>query len=216
MSGERGARGRRRRRRDRAQRAWWLARSGVDVLVLEKGIVGWEASGRNGGGATHVYSPLGVEEQRLWPQMDELLGYPTEHMPHRIRVAYTRAVRPLSDHARIAAERGFRTSARRSRSRSSSRSSATTRSAASTPLRRPRQPAAHGPGLCVGAPGSRRAHPPAHACHGFQMAGGRVTAVETAAGPSAATRWSSRPGRRPTASPPGSASACRWRRRGSR
>jgi sarcosine oxidase subunit beta len=40
--------------------AWWLARAGVDVLVLEKGIVGWEASGRNGGGATHVYSPFGL------------------------------------------------------------------------------------------------------------------------------------------------------------
>src|SRR4030095_11624046 len=66
---------------------WWLARSGGDVLVLEKGIVGWEASGRNGGGATHVYSPFGLEEQRLWPQMDALLGYPTEHMPHRIKVA---------------------------------------------------------------------------------------------------------------------------------
>src|SRR6266849_6259189 len=67
---------------------WWLARSGVDVLVLEKNIVGWEASGRNGGGATHVYSPFGLEEQRLWPQMDELLGYPTEHQPYRIVQAY--------------------------------------------------------------------------------------------------------------------------------
>ena len=56
---------------------WWLAGAGVDVLVLDKGIVGWEASGRNGGGATHVYSPFGLEEQRLWPQMDALLGYPT-------------------------------------------------------------------------------------------------------------------------------------------
>src|SRR3989442_11505818 len=55
---------------------WWLARAGVDVLVLERGIVGWEASGRNGGGATPGYSPFGLEEQRLWPQMDELLGYP--------------------------------------------------------------------------------------------------------------------------------------------
>src|SRR5215475_4693416 len=70
---------------------WWLARAGVDVLVLEKGIVGWEASGRNGGGATHIYSPFGLEEQRLWPQMDELLGYPTEHQPNRIRVALSRA-----------------------------------------------------------------------------------------------------------------------------
>ncbi|MGO1078745.1 NAD(P)/FAD-dependent oxidoreductase [Inquilinus sp. CA228] len=66
--------------------AWWLARGGVDVLVLEKGIVGWEASGRNGGGCTHPQSPLFPEEQRLWPQMDELLGYPTEHQKRRVKV----------------------------------------------------------------------------------------------------------------------------------
>ncbi len=67
--------------------AWWLARAGADVLVIEKGIVGWGASGRNGGGATHHQSPLFAEEQRLWPQMDELLGYPTEFQPKRIRMA---------------------------------------------------------------------------------------------------------------------------------
>ena len=67
--------------------AWWLARSGVDVMVVDKGIVGWEASGRNGGGATHAYSPFFMEEQRLWPQMDEMLGYPTEYQRHRIRIA---------------------------------------------------------------------------------------------------------------------------------
>jgi sarcosine oxidase subunit beta len=89
---------------------WWLAREGVDVLVLEKGIVGWEASGRNGGGATHVYSPLGLEEQRLWPQMDELLGYPTEYQPNRIRVALTEPqLAWYRRSAEIAAERGFRT-----------------------------------------------------------------------------------------------------------
>src|SRR5205823_8252029 len=44
-----------------------------------------------GGGATHVYSPFGLEEQRLWPQMDELLGYPTEHQPYRIGVALSEA-----------------------------------------------------------------------------------------------------------------------------
>ncbi len=71
--------------------AWWLAQAGVDVLVLEKGIVGWEASGRNGGGATHPVSPLFREEQRLWPMMDELLGYPTEFRPQRIRVALDEA-----------------------------------------------------------------------------------------------------------------------------
>ena len=89
---------------------WWLARSGVDVLVLEAGIVGWEASGRNGGGATHVYSPLGVEEQRLWPQMDTLLGYPTEHAPHRIKVALSDEQLTLyQTNAEIAARQGFRT-----------------------------------------------------------------------------------------------------------
>ena len=67
--------------------AWWLARSGVDVLVIDKGIVAWEASGRNGGGCTHGFSPLFAEEQRLWPQMDELLGYPTEFCSGRIRIA---------------------------------------------------------------------------------------------------------------------------------
>ena len=67
--------------------AFWLAREGVDVLVLDKGIVGWEASGRNGGGCSHHFSPLFREEQRLWPQMDELLGYPTEFRPKRVRVA---------------------------------------------------------------------------------------------------------------------------------
>ena len=69
--------------------AWWLARDGVDVLVLDKGLVAWEASGRNGGGCSHHFSPLFREEQRLWPQMDALLGYPTEFQPGRVRIART-------------------------------------------------------------------------------------------------------------------------------
>ena len=103
------------------------------MLVLEAGIVGWEASGRNGGGATHVYSPLGLEEQRLWPQMDTLLGYPTEHMPHRIKVALSDDQLTLyRTNAEIAAQQGFRTEPLDgSRSGSSCRSSETTRSAAS-------------------------------------------------------------------------------------
>jgi sarcosine oxidase subunit beta len=88
---------------------WWLARAGVDVLVLEQTIVGWEASGRNGGGATHVYSPFGLEEQRLWPQMDELLGYPTEYQPSRIGVALSEAQLALARRsAEIGEQRGFR------------------------------------------------------------------------------------------------------------
>src|SRR6478736_5479178 len=66
--------------------AWWLARDGIDVLVLEAGLIGWGASGRNGGGCSHHHSPLFLEEQRLWPMMDELLGYPTEYRPDRISI----------------------------------------------------------------------------------------------------------------------------------
>jgi sarcosine oxidase subunit beta len=69
--------------------AWWLASSGVDVLVLDKGVVGWEASGRNGGGASHYHSPLFHEEQRLWPLMDDLLGYSTEYQRERVIFALT-------------------------------------------------------------------------------------------------------------------------------
>ena len=69
--------------------AWWLARAGHSVTVFERFIVGWEASGRNGGGATHYQSPLFAEEQRLWPLMDDLLGYPTEYQRERIVINLT-------------------------------------------------------------------------------------------------------------------------------
>ena len=63
--------------------AFWLAKAGMDVLVVDKGIVGWEASGRNGGsvgprGDDLPVVPLATESCRLWPTMDEELGYPTE------------------------------------------------------------------------------------------------------------------------------------------
>lgn len=88
---------------------WWLAREGVDVLVIEKGMIGWEASGRNGGGCSHHHSPLFLEEQRLWPQMDELLGYPTEFCASRIRLASDEHQMALYGRALRNAERqGFR------------------------------------------------------------------------------------------------------------
>jgi sarcosine oxidase subunit beta len=71
--------------------AWWMARAGHSVTVFERFIVGWEASGRNGGGATHYQSPLFHEEQRLWPLMDEMLGYPTEYQRERIVINLTEA-----------------------------------------------------------------------------------------------------------------------------
>lgn len=67
--------------------AWWCARDGLSVLVLDKGVVGAEASSRNGGGASHYQSPLFAEEQRLWPMMDDLLGYPTEYRRQRVIMA---------------------------------------------------------------------------------------------------------------------------------
>lgn len=62
---------------------WWLAGAGTSVAVIDKSIVGEEASGRNGGiigrrGGEPAVAPLGAESLRLWPQMDEMLGYPTE------------------------------------------------------------------------------------------------------------------------------------------
>jgi sarcosine oxidase, subunit beta len=87
---------------------WWLAREGIDVLVIDKGLVAWEASGRNGGGCTHQISPLFREEQRLWPMMDELLGYPTEFRPQRIRIAMDEAQMRRYGHARRhAVSQGF-------------------------------------------------------------------------------------------------------------
>ena len=89
--------------------AWWLARSGADVTVLDKFIVGWEASGRNGGGASHYQSPLFDEEQRLWPQMDELLGYPTEHQRERIILAVSeRQLETYHYIARMIGDMGYR------------------------------------------------------------------------------------------------------------
>ncbi|MGH7102224.1 MAG: NAD(P)/FAD-dependent oxidoreductase [Acetobacteraceae bacterium] len=88
--------------------AWWLCRSGVEVVVLEKGIVGWEASGRNGGGATHPMSPLFREEQRLWPMLDEMLGYPTEYRRGRIRVGLGPEELAMYERgAKLAEEQGF-------------------------------------------------------------------------------------------------------------
>lgn len=88
--------------------AWWLAREGVRVVVLERGLIGWEASGRNGGGCTHPFSPLFREEQRLWPQMDDLLGHPTEWRPNRIVMAHSESeLTELEADCRAAARDGF-------------------------------------------------------------------------------------------------------------
>ena len=63
--------------------AWWLAKNGIDTVVVEKGVIGAEASSRNGGDIGDrawepPVHPLALESLRLWPQMDDELGYPTE------------------------------------------------------------------------------------------------------------------------------------------
>ena len=64
------------------------------MIVVEKGIVGAEASGRNGGMGGYRINERGsfalsVLSMDLWPIMDEELGYPTEYIPGLVNVALT-------------------------------------------------------------------------------------------------------------------------------
>ena len=73
--------------------AYFLARAGKDVVVVEKGTVGGEASGRNGGMISEridepALIPMGVESLRLWETLHDELGYPTEFIQQgRLQVA---------------------------------------------------------------------------------------------------------------------------------
>ena len=73
--------------------AYFLARAGKDVVVVEKGTVGGEASGRNGGMISEridepTLIPMGVESIRLWETLHDELGYPTEFIQQgRLQVA---------------------------------------------------------------------------------------------------------------------------------
>jgi sarcosine oxidase, subunit beta len=62
---------------------YWMAKRGLKVVVVEKGLIAWEASGRNHGmmsprGDEPREIPLAIEADRLWPMLDEELGHPTE------------------------------------------------------------------------------------------------------------------------------------------
>lgn len=73
--------------------AYFLAKAGKDVVVVEKGMVGGEASGRNGGMISERTDepdliPLAVESVRLWATLEDELGYPIEFIHQgRIQVA---------------------------------------------------------------------------------------------------------------------------------
>ena len=71
---------------------WFLARAGVDVLVIDKGVIGYEASSRNGGicGYHRGVDPkglMGYEETRLWHTLEDELGYPCEFTLGNVHVA---------------------------------------------------------------------------------------------------------------------------------
>ena len=73
--------------------AYFLAKAGKDVVVIEKGTIGGEASGRNGGMISErvdepALIPMGVESLRIWEKLDNELGYPTEFIQQgRLQVA---------------------------------------------------------------------------------------------------------------------------------
>jgi sarcosine oxidase subunit beta len=75
--------------------AYFLAKAGRDVVVVDKGVVGGEASGRNGGMVSErvdepALIPLAVEATRLWETLADELGYPTEFVQEgRLQVAVT-------------------------------------------------------------------------------------------------------------------------------
>ena len=69
--------------------AYFISKRGKDVILVDKGIPGWEGSGRNGGWvigfsaefrAPDEYKrlPMSLEALRLWQTLDEELGAPTE------------------------------------------------------------------------------------------------------------------------------------------
>ncbi|MFQ5874593.1 MAG: NAD(P)/FAD-dependent oxidoreductase, partial [Dehalococcoidia bacterium] len=74
---------------------YYLAKAGMDVVVIEKEIVGSESSARNGGLISAAVdqgavAPTVVESLKMWPTLDKELGYPTEFVGQgRLRVAFT-------------------------------------------------------------------------------------------------------------------------------
>ncbi|MBC3492459.1 NAD(P)/FAD-dependent oxidoreductase [Pseudomonas taiwanensis] len=63
--------------------AYWLAKAGAKVIVLDKGRTAAEASSRATGflslrGEQPMESALAAEAEKLWDTLDEELGYPTE------------------------------------------------------------------------------------------------------------------------------------------
>ena len=73
--------------------AYFLANAGINVVVLEKGLIGEEASARNGGSmsprADEPFAiPMATRARETWITLHEELGYPTEFIHEgRLQVA---------------------------------------------------------------------------------------------------------------------------------
>ena len=155
--------------------AYFLAKAGKDVVVIEKGTVGGEASGRNGGMISERVDeppliPMGVESLKIWETLDDELGL--SHRVHTTRQAPGRRVgrgdgRHLHGSGPRASPRCKCRSARplgytghdpRDLRQDARRDV--------FPQWRPRQSPADGPGICMGFPGPGRQAPPEHRRHG--------------------------------------------------
>ena len=180
--------------------AFWLAREGdARARCSTRASSAGRPRAATAAAAPITFSPLFREEQRLWPLMDELLGYPTEFRPNRIRVALDEGQLDPSGRAGAARRPGLRgRGARRRR-----------RCATLVPLGGPQ--AVGGFFWHFGGHANPQRTLQAYAWALQDMAaascsirpsrashrGGRRWRSRPAPGRSAATRWCSRPGRRP-------------------
>ena len=94
--------------------AYYLAKAGYDVVVVDKGMVGGEASGRNGGmigerADDPPVIPIAVESINLWENLHEEIGYPTEFVHQgRLQVAVTEEeMNDLASELDVAASHGI-------------------------------------------------------------------------------------------------------------
>lgn len=97
-----------------AATAFFLRRRGVSVIVLERGLVGQQASGTNFGNVRRQARflpqlPLANRAHAVWCRMPELIGDDVEFVPSgHIRIAYTdEQVGVLEKYAREAREYGL-------------------------------------------------------------------------------------------------------------
>jgi sarcosine oxidase subunit beta len=97
-----------------AATAFFLRRRGVSVIVLERGLVGQQASGTNFGNVRRQARflpqlPLANRAHAVWCRLPELIGDDVEFLPSgHIRIAYSEAqVAVLEKYASDAAEYGL-------------------------------------------------------------------------------------------------------------